>query len=63
MSTTTRALGDMNDVPTWGEALVHGIASFRPWRDGREGTSGVLSGPGYSGRPGRVGCLGYPVDR
>ncbi|GMN51828.1 hypothetical protein TIFTF001_020974 [Ficus carica] len=23
----------------------------------------VLSGPGCSGRPGRVGCLGYPVDR
>ncbi|GMN43110.1 hypothetical protein TIFTF001_012318 [Ficus carica] len=22
----------------------------------------VLSGPGCSGRPGRVGCLGYPVD-
>ncbi|GMN72173.1 hypothetical protein TIFTF001_055220 [Ficus carica] len=25
--------------------------------------NGVLSGPGCSGRPGRVGCLGYPVDR
>ncbi|GMN52409.1 hypothetical protein TIFTF001_021544 [Ficus carica] len=24
---------------------------------------GVLSGPGCSGRLGRVGCLGYPVDR
>ncbi|GMN73623.1 hypothetical protein TIFTF001_052208, partial [Ficus carica] len=23
---------------------------------------GVLSGPGCSGRPGRVGCLGYRVD-